>query len=243
MKHVNTFESFLNEANKSLTVKLTKTAADSMERDLKANGVEFTKESPTVFVMDDSPKARTAIRLVKERFGTRAIIVENRNIFESALNESSQIFVSDPKITDEASLKASIDKNISAAFNKLLKDNGINFPTVTVKENRGRYEMESKPLTGKDLGIMQYGIKELYINSFGGGSLPQINKAAEGFEFTPFIWFNLHYSYKHGSVDTMSQGSNGCNLYLPGERSSDIFYDVVKGVFLKRSEAEKQGAY
>jgi hypothetical protein len=63
----------------ALTIKLTNNAAASMARDLKANGVKFTKERPTVFRMDDSPKARIAIRLVKERFGTRAIIVENTN--------------------------------------------------------------------------------------------------------------------------------------------------------------------
>lgn len=71
------FEDFLNEnvLNK-ITVKLTKAAADSMEKDLKANGVKFTKDRPTVFVIDDSPKARTAIMLVKQRFGTKSIIVE-----------------------------------------------------------------------------------------------------------------------------------------------------------------------
>ena len=59
-----------------LTIKLTSAAAASMQRDLKANGVKFAKVSPTVFRTDDTPKARTAIRLVKERFGTKAIIVE-----------------------------------------------------------------------------------------------------------------------------------------------------------------------
>jgi len=62
-----------------LIIKLANNAAASMARDLKANGVKFLKERPTVFRMDDSPKARTAIRLVKERFGTKAIIVENTN--------------------------------------------------------------------------------------------------------------------------------------------------------------------
>jgi hypothetical protein len=71
------FEDFLNEnVSNKLTVKLTTAAANSMEKDLKANGVKFTKEKPTIFVMDDSPKARTAIRLVKERFGMKSIIVE-----------------------------------------------------------------------------------------------------------------------------------------------------------------------
>jgi hypothetical protein len=66
--------------DEQLIIKLANNAAASMARDLKANGVKFLKERPTVFRMDDSPKARTAIRLVKERFGTRAIIVENKTI-------------------------------------------------------------------------------------------------------------------------------------------------------------------
>jgi hypothetical protein len=170
--------------------------------------------------------------------------------FESYLNESSKkeidpifeektLYISNDKFKDEAALKADIAKNLVPAFNKLLKDNGINFPPITVAENRSRYEFDSKPLTGKDLGIMQWGFKELYINSFGGGSIPQINKDADGFEFTPYIWFNLHYSYTHGSADTSSQGSNGCGLYLPGEKQSNIWYDIVNGVFLKQSEAMK----
>jgi len=154
------------------------------------------------------------------------------------LNESD-VFIANDKFKDEAALKADIAKNMAPAFNKLLKDNGITFPAITVEENRGRYEFDSKPLTGKDLGIMQWGIKELYINSFGGGSLPKISKDADGFEFSPLIWFNLHYSYTHGSADINSQGSNGCSLYLPGERTSNIWYDIVNGVFLKDSEAQK----
>jgi hypothetical protein len=168
---------------------------------------------------------------------------KNANESVNSLNEE-EVYVADAKFKDEAALKADIAKNIAPAFNKLLKDNGINFPPVTVKESRGRYEFESKPATGKDLGIMQYGFKEVYINSFGGGSLPKISKATKedssDFQFTPLIWFNLHYSYIHGSADTSSQGSNGCSLYLPGEDSSNIFYDIVKGKFLKQSEAERK---
>jgi len=160
------------------------------------------------------------------------------DVNESALNEAD-VYIANDKFTDEATLKADISAKIGPAFDKLLKDNGITYPSVTVSENRGRYEFDSKPVTGKDLGIMQYGFKEVYINSFGGGSLPKISKDADGFEFEPLIWFNLHYSYVHGSADTSSQGSNGCSLYLPGEKSSNIWYDIVNGVFLKGSEADK----
>jgi hypothetical protein len=155
------------------------------------------------------------------------------------LNESD-VFIANEKFKDEAALKADIAKNLAPAFNKLLKDNGIIFPPVTVSDSRGRYVFDSKPVTGKDLGIMQWGIKELYINSFGGGAFPKIGKDASGFTFSPYIWFNLHYSYTHGSPDIPSQGSNGCSLYLPGERISNIYYDIVEGKFLKASEAERK---
>jgi len=173
--------------------------------------------------------------------------------FESYLNEgrekeslpifeSDTVFISDDKFPDEATLKADIMKNMGPAINKLLKASGISYGPITVVEGSGRnarYEFESKPITGKDLGVMQWGFKEVWINSFGGGSIPQINKDADGFRFTPYIWFNVHYSYTHGSADTSSQGSNGCSLYLPGEKRSDVFYDIVNGVFLKSSEADK----
>jgi len=164
------------------------------------------------------------------------------DVNESALNEA-EVFVSDAKFKDEAGLRADIADNIAPAFNRLLSKNGIDFPPVTIEENRGSYKIESKPVTGKALGIMQYGFKEVYIDSFGGGSLPKIQKATaedgSDFEFTPIIWFNLHYSYNHGSADTSSQGSNGCALFLPGERSANIWYDIVNGEFLKDSERQK----
>jgi len=165
---------------------------------------------------------------------------KNANESVNPLNEAT-VFVSDEKFKDESSLKADILKNIGPAFVKLLKDNGINYGPVTAKDGgRNRIELESKPLTGKDLGIFMYGFKEVYIDSFGGGDFPKINKAAgDMFEFSPYIWFNLHYSYKHGAPWTDSQGSNGCSLYLPNERRSDIFYDIVNGKFLKTSEAER----
>ncbi len=69
----------LNETQASpsmLTVYLTRPAADSMKRDLKANGVKFKEITPTRFEMEETAKARLAIKLVKERFGVHAIKVE-----------------------------------------------------------------------------------------------------------------------------------------------------------------------
>jgi hypothetical protein len=157
------------------------------------------------------------------------------------LNEGATLYISNPKFKDEASLKADILKKVGPALDNLLARNGVKYNAITAKESRGRIELDSTPLTGKDLGIMQYGFKSVWINSFGGGSFPQINKAAgEAFEFSPYIWFNLHYSYEHGAAWMNSQGSNGCSLYLPSEKSSNVFYDVVEGRFLLESEAARR---
>jgi hypothetical protein len=157
------------------------------------------------------------------------------------LNEGATLYVSNPKFKDEASLKADILKNVGPALDNLLARNGVKYNAITAKEGRGRIELDSKPITGKDLGIMQYGFKSVWINSFGGGSFPQINKAAgEAFEFSPYIWFNLHYSYEHGAAWMNSTGSNGCSLYLPSERTSNVYYDVIEGRFLLESEAERR---
>lgn len=174
--------------------------------------------------------------------------------FESYLNESTDVvalneadvYVSNEKFKDEATLKADIIKNAGPALAKFLKDKGLDWPTpVTIEERSNRLSIVSKPVTGAALGIMQYGFKEVYIAFFGGGNLPRIQKATaedgSDFGFQPSIWCKLNYSYTHGSADTSSQGSNGCNLFLPGTDNSDIWYDVVNGVWLDRKEAQKAG--
>lgn len=153
----------------------------------------------------------------------------------------AEVYVSDDKIKDPAALEADILNNIVPAFNKLLADNKVPYKIDKAVINRGRVEFVGRPITGKDLGIMQWGIKNLWINSFGGGTynVQKVTSDEEKFGFSPLIWFNLHYSYEHGSAETSSQGSNGCSLYLPGEKQSNIYYDIVNTVFLKASEADK----
>jgi len=154
------------------------------------------------------------------------------------LNEGD-IYVSNENFKDETTLVADIIKNIPAAFNKMLKDAGIDYKIDSAEFNRNRFELNGKPLTGDVLGIMKYGFKEVWIGSFGGGGL-QIQKAGDEFKYTPVIWFNLHYSYTHGSASTSSQGSNGCALYLPGETRNDVWYDIDNKVFLPYRAAEKK---
>jgi hypothetical protein len=166
-------------------------------------------------------------------------IYESQDSFDSSLNEK-EVFITDDRFKDEKTLFADILKNMGPAINKLLKDKGINYNPITVSENRGRYQFDSKPVMGDALGIMKYGFKEVYIDTFGGGAVPRVNMTEAGMEFPPYIWFNLHYSYEHGSADTSATGSNGCAFYLPGERQSNIYYDIVKGEFYGSKEAEKR---
>ena len=78
MKHVKTFESYLNEDSKNkITVRLSTKAAQSIVRELNDNGVKFTMIRPTVLELEDSPKARMAIKLAKERFGSQNVIEES----------------------------------------------------------------------------------------------------------------------------------------------------------------------
>ena len=165
--------------------------------------------------------------------------LKERNSF-GMLNEGTTLYISDPKFKDVETLKADILKKAGPALNDLLSRQGIKYnPLTAISEETRRgtsITFESKPLTGKDLGVMQYGFKEVYINIFNGGNYPQINKAAgENFEFSPYIWATLNYMYKH----TLG-GSNGCQLIFPGEEGDSIYYDVVGGKWLTGSESIKR---
>ena len=157
---------------------------------------------------------------------------ENQN----SLNEGAAIYVSDPKFKDETTLIADILKKAGPALNDLLARQGIKYNPLTATERGKRFTFDSKPMTGNDLGFMQYGFSEAYVNLFNGGAYPQINKSAEeSFEFEPYIWGTLNYQYKH-----TGGGSNGCSLIFSGENNDSIYYDIIAGKWLTGSEASKR---
>lgn len=86
MKHLQSFIDFINENDEEqqLTIRLSSKAVSSFEKDLKGNGIKYTKIKPTVFSVSDTSKSKMAIKMVKERFGTSSIIVES----EDFINES-----------------------------------------------------------------------------------------------------------------------------------------------------------
>jgi hypothetical protein len=156
------------------------------------------------------------------------------------VNEN-ETFVSDPKFTDEASLKADILKNAAPALERLLKKKGVNWPggfkiVETQARNGTRLELVSSEVTGTALGIMQWGFDKLYLNFFSGGKMPRVKNDGGAFTFEPYIWTTLNYSYT-----VKSGGSNGTSLLLPGEKRNDLWYDVLNGEWLTTSAASKLG--
>jgi hypothetical protein len=61
----------------SIVVTLTDAAAKSFQKDLRANAIAYQGQVGTsYYFLENSPKLRMAIQLVKERFGSRAITVK-----------------------------------------------------------------------------------------------------------------------------------------------------------------------
>jgi hypothetical protein len=56
-------------------IQLTAQAHDSFVKELKSNGVKYSPLTRSSLIVSNSPKVRTAIQLVKERFGSQSIYI------------------------------------------------------------------------------------------------------------------------------------------------------------------------
>jgi hypothetical protein len=72
-----------NEESKKLTISGTEKAMSMLKSELKNNGVKFETDGNKVMV-DDSPKAKMAMKMVKERVGMQSIKI-NENLMEQKL--------------------------------------------------------------------------------------------------------------------------------------------------------------
>ena len=62
----------------SLQITLSQKALSSFIKDLRANKIAFQGQvKNTLFFLEDSPKLQMAIRMVKERFGIRSILIQS----------------------------------------------------------------------------------------------------------------------------------------------------------------------
>ena len=59
----------------TLQIQLSYTAAKSFVTDLKNNGIKYSEITKTSFVMNETPKVKMAIQMVKERFGIQSIYI------------------------------------------------------------------------------------------------------------------------------------------------------------------------
>jgi hypothetical protein len=50
-------------------------AIPSLTKDLKTNGIKYEMISKSSLYIEDTPKGRTAIKLVRERFGLQSISI------------------------------------------------------------------------------------------------------------------------------------------------------------------------
>ena len=62
-----------------MTIYITSVASKSFIKDLKSNGIPFTKLTTNCckLVMEETPKTKMAIRMVTERFGIGSIKIVN----------------------------------------------------------------------------------------------------------------------------------------------------------------------
>jgi hypothetical protein len=58
-------------------IQLSCKSHESFITDLRNNGIEFTYITRHCLIIANSPKVRTAIQLVKERFGSESIYITN----------------------------------------------------------------------------------------------------------------------------------------------------------------------
>jgi hypothetical protein len=113
-------------------------------------------------------------------------------------------------------------KKVGPALTKFLKEKGINWPTsLKGTEQRGYIQIESAPVSGKDLGIMQYGFKSVVLTTRYGTEASIMSDGVPD-----LIVFGLSYQYEHPNG-----GTNGTDLILPGTRYNNIFYSKTHDKF------------
>jgi hypothetical protein len=62
---------------RTFQIQLSSISRDSFVNDLRNNGIKFDSITQWSLIVANSPKVRTAIQLVKERFGSQSIYITN----------------------------------------------------------------------------------------------------------------------------------------------------------------------
>jgi hypothetical protein len=111
-------------------------------------------------------------------------------------------------------------KKVGPALTKFLKEKGLNWPApFKATEQKGYIQIDSAPVSGKDLGIMQYGFKSVVLSTRFGNEVMSDGEP-------DLIVFGLSYQYEHPNG-----GTNGTDLILPGTRYNNLFYSKANDKF------------
>jgi len=178
------------EQNKKLTILGTEKAMSMLKSELKNNGVKFETNGNKVIV-DDSPKAKMAVKMVKERVGMQSIkLNENFNWDRISAEDASKLF-------DYHERTGMLPSNLSAEkYDEIMKkyrisrqdDSDIPFKSMTegeqklrslirniIKEELNEYGEDSG---GQDMTSGMYGRS---ITKKDQGNKDFINKGKEDF--------------------------------------------------------------
>lgn len=153
------------------------------------------------------------------------------------INEANNfVYIKNPEFTSVKDIANHISANAGKAWSEFIsKHLGVKVNSKATIGRRDYASLTSAPLPTKDYGIFQYGMKSVSIETFSGGEI-HYQGDKEDFEFHGYVWFTIHFRYTH-----TDGGTNGCSLYLPGETSDSIWYDIVNNQFLTSNEAKAIG--
>jgi hypothetical protein len=214
-KHIKIYEDFLNENS----------IPDQLKAYFDQKGYRYQKKGEDYVISnssleadersDDGAQEKIAIlNKIKSAGGQARMdgahkhqVYFNFGVHESTVNES---------------VYSEYVKKVGPALTKFLKEKGLNWPTtLKATEQRGSIQIESAPVSGKDLGIMQFGFKNVVLSTRYGTEASIMSDGEPN-----LIVFGLSYQYEHPNG-----GMNGTDIILPGTRYSNVFYDKTEDKF------------
>ena len=118
-------------------------------------------------------------------------------------------------------------ENYFSEYTNITELKPFNYEIKPLNHGNFKLEINSEKYIGEDLGIFKFGMTECVISNWGGTL--QFEQKDDVFTVAPTIWLNLKLNYEH-----FGGGSNGCDLYIHGNNSSDIWYDLLKQTIITK---------
>ena len=137
-------------------------------------------------------------------------------------------YIEDKSVTDEKTLLALVEDNITKAWDDFCKKKGISYGEGKIEVepgNRGTYiNLKAKPIDPRDMGVFAHALKTAKLSFFGGKKIGSADVEGK-FLFQPRIWCTLNISY-----ESKSGGTNGLDYEVDvvnGYPNSSIDYHIL----------------